>query len=62
MEVPKKELAFAIQVIGTTIHQVSQTRKQGGILIPELPGMSPLRSVFLHGRIYQDLCACPSFA
>ena len=62
MELPGKELTFPIQVIGTTIHQVFQTRKQEGILIPELPGTNPVRSSCRGIYFFQALCACPRFS
>lgn len=59
MELPRKELTFSIQVIGTTIHQISETR---GILTPDLLCTSPVHSVFLNRHVFQSLCAGPSFS
>lgn len=59
MELPRKELTFSIQVIGTTIHQISETR---GILTPDVLCTSPVHSVFLNRHVFQSLCAGPSFS
>lgn len=60
MELSSKELTFPIEVIGTNIHRVSQTRKRGEMLIPELVFLSDLSS--LHRHTFQVLCLCPSFS
>jgi len=60
MELSNKELTFPIEVIGTNIHRVSQTRKRGEILTPELLVLSELSS--LHRHTFQALCLCPSFS
>lgn len=58
MELPRKELTFPIQVIGTTTHQISETR---GILTPDLLCTSPVRSVFLEQACFPKSLRVPQF-